>query len=149
MQTALLKYIKANNDRFPNDLSQLTPYFETPPSDDILQRYKIVPGDTVPFAPNGGEWFITQKTVIDEENDTQYILGRSGLGSATYQFAQAYNVLAPAIQALNAAAPTNKNGRQAIDISQLLPYLTTPEQRAAYEKLTHIRTPDSNRANIR
>jgi hypothetical protein len=143
MQTALRKYIKANNDQFPTDLSQLKPYFDTPPGDDILQRYQIVPRDSVPFESNSGDRFITQKTVVDEENDAQFTLGVSGLGSATYQFAKAYKILAPAIQALAAAAPTNSNGGTVFDISQLLPYLTTPEQKAAYYKLTHQATPDS------
>ncbi len=145
MQMALLKYIKANNDQFPNDLSQLKPYFETTPGDDILQRYQIVPADSLSHAnvTGNGDWLITLKAPIDEENDTLWTLGRSGLGGATYQFAKAFDILAPAIRALNAANPTDNNGRQSIDLSQLLPYLTTPEQKAAFEKLTQIRTPNS------
>lgn len=149
MQTALQRFFKANNDQFPTDLSQLKPYFESPPNDEVLQRYKIVSADSVAsesmLAKDGksGESVIALKAVIDEENDAQYTLGRNGLGAATYQFAQAYSILAPAIQALTAAAPTNENGRVAFDISQLLPYLTTPEQKAAYYRLTHHKNPDS------
>jgi hypothetical protein len=50
---------------------------------------------------------------------------------------QAYSILAPAIKAMEAAAPANENGRVTIDISQLLPYLATPEQKAAYNTVTH------------
>jgi hypothetical protein len=101
--------------------------------------------DSVPFDSNSedGDRIITQKTVIDEDNDAQWALGRNNLGSATYQFAQAYKILAPAIQALTASAPTNNDGTTSFNISQLLPYLTTPEQKAAYYKLTHQVTPDS------
>ena len=145
MHMALVEYSKANNQQFPAELSQLKPFFETTPGDDILQRYQIVPADSMPHANFGGngDWFITPKTPIDEENDTLWTLGRSGLGGATYQFAKAFETLAPAVRALTAATPTNINGRRSIDLSQLLPYLTTPEQKAAYEKLTRVRTPDS------
>jgi len=145
MQMALVKYSKANNEQFPTELSQLKPYFETTPGDDILQRYQIVPADNMPHANFGGngDWFIALKTPIDEENDTPWTLGRSGLGGAIYQFAKAFETLAPAIRSLTAATPTNVNGRRSIDLSQLLPFLTTPEQKAAYEKLTRVRTPDS------
>src|SRR5678815_317785 len=82
--------------------------------------------DSVPFDSNSedGDRIITQKTVIDEDNDAQWALGRNNLGSATYQFAQAYKILAPAIQALTASAPTNNDGTTSFNISQLLPYLT-------------------------
>jgi hypothetical protein len=65
-----------------------------------------------------GDWFITLKKPIDEENDTLWTLGRSGLGGATYQFAKAFETLAPAIRALTAATPTNNNGRRSIDLSE-------------------------------
>jgi hypothetical protein len=134
MQTVLKKYLESHTDQFPNDVSQLKPYFDIPPGDDILQRYQVVPG-------TGGETVITQKSVIDEENDALFTLGRNSLSGATYQFVQAYDVLAPAIQALNSAAQTNGSRRVAFDISQLLPYLTTPEQKAAYYKVTHRLNP--------
>jgi RNA polymerase sigma factor (sigma-70 family) len=136
MQSALKKYLESHADQFPTDISQLKTYFDNPPGDEILQRYQIVPG-------TAGDNVITQKAVIDEEDDTLFTLGRNSLGAATFQFAEAYEVLAPAIQALNAVAPTNASGRVAFDISQLLPYLTTPEQKAAYDKLTHTAKPDS------
>jgi len=145
MQMALLKYTKANNEQFPTELSQLKPYFEETPGADILQRYRIVPAESMTHANfvGDGDWFITLKTPIDEENDTLWTLGRSGLGAATYQFAKAFETLAPAIRELTAANPTNNSGRRSIDLTQLLPYLTTAEQKAAYEKLTRVRTPDS------
>ncbi len=109
MQAALKKYLESHADQFPTDPSQLKPYFDHPPGDDILQRYQVVPG-------TGGDNVITQKAVIDEQNDALFTLGRNSLGSAT-----AYEILAPAIQALNAIAPTNASGNVAFDISQLLP----------------------------
>ena len=143
METALQKYFKANNDQFPTDLSQLKSYFETTPGDDILIRYHIVPADSMKSVLSGGDWLITQKTFIDEENDTQYDLGRKGVGGASYRDAEALNTLAPAMKAFTAAAPTNSDGRVAFSLQQLVPYLTTPEQKAAYDKLTHHRSSDS------
>jgi RNA polymerase sigma factor (sigma-70 family) len=137
MQAALSAYIKANNNGFPTDLSQLIPYFETPPGGDTLQSYKIVPAQSLSHVLNGGDWFITQRRFIDEENDTQWSLGQNGLGSASYRDAEALNTLAPAMKAFRNAAQTNNTGRLAFSLQQLVPYLTTPEQKAAYDKLTH------------
>jgi RNA polymerase sigma factor (sigma-70 family) len=143
MEKALQKYIKTNNEQFPTDLSQLKPYFQTTPSDDMLQRYKIVPADSLASVFNRGDWLITQKAFIDEENDTQYDLGRNGLGGASYRDAAALNALAPAMEAFKAAASTNSNGPISFSLQQLVPYLTTPEQKATYYKLTHQKSPDS------
>jgi len=51
-------------------------------------------------------------------------------------------VLEPAMQAFAANAPTNAAGRVAFTPQQLLPYLKTPEEKAAYEKLTRSKSPD-------
>ena len=144
MQTALLKYLKANNEQFPTELSQVKPYFETPPTEEMLERYQIMAAESMNHVLNAGDWLITQRTPIDPENDTQWSLGRNGLGAASYRDAQALNTLAPAMKAFTAAASTNSDGRVAFSPQQLLPYLTTPEEKAAYEKLTNRRGSDSN-----
>ena len=100
MQAALKKYLESNAGQFPNEVSQLKPYFDTPPAEDMLQRYQIVPAESVPYEANGADKLITQKSVIDEENDAQFSLGRNGLGTS----AQTGEVAARV-----AAAPSTKS----------------------------------------
>jgi hypothetical protein len=66
------------------------------------------------------------------------MLGTNGVSGTSASSAEAMGVLAPAIQALFEATPT-VNGRKALDIAELGPYLTTDEQKAVYEKLMRDR----------
>ena len=65
----LQKYIKANNEQFPTDVSQLQPYFDSPVDDAILQRYEIVTANTIPKAKEMSvSWLIIQKARMDEND---------------------------------------------------------------------------------
>jgi biopolymer transport protein ExbB/TolQ len=75
---ALYEYMKANNGQFPTDLSQLRPYFGSPVDDAILQRWEVVPSDTLPAWKSLGDWVITQKAPIDPENDRRFGFSLSG-----------------------------------------------------------------------
>jgi RNA polymerase sigma factor (sigma-70 family) len=82
---ALQKYIKANNEQFPTDVSQLQPYFDSPVDDAILQRYEIVPANTIPKAKEMSvSWLIVQKARMDEndKNDQREVIGPNGYGSS-------------------------------------------------------------------
>ncbi len=135
METPLRKYIEANNSQFPTELSQLKPYLEKPPGDDILQRYEIVPANSLPAASaarDAGDWLIRLKSNFAEENAN--VLGRNGF--STFVNSEPMAILAPAMRALAEDTP-EVDGKKTIDIHQLVPYLKTPEEKAAYEKLTH------------
>ena len=127
---ALQKYQKANNGKFPTDLSQLQPYFDSPIDPSILQGWQIVPAVDVPSLKFGGDWIITQKTAVDEELDTRVGIGANGYGSAGSGFDPAINTLEQVVKAFAVANP----GRSPADISEMLPYATTPEQQAALRK---------------
>jgi RNA polymerase sigma factor (sigma-70 family) len=133
MEPALLKYIEANNNHFPTDLSQLTPYVVKPAGDDILQRYQIVSASSVPesggIIAGAGDMLITLKDPLDGK----VALGRSGV-SELNDSSGIIAILAPAMRALAADTP-EVDGKKTMDIHQLAPYLKTPEQKAAYEKL--------------
>jgi RNA polymerase sigma factor (sigma-70 family) len=147
MSAALRKYKQTHGGDVPLDLSQLKPYFETPPSDEVLQRYQILSNKVLPSfsteSAAGQAWSVTLKEVIDGDNDTLFELGQDGsVGGASYRDVDALKVLEPAMRAFAANAPTNAGGRVAFSPQQLLPYLKTPEEKAAYEKLTRSRSPD-------
>ena len=86
LQRALKQYMQANNSEFPTDLSQLRPYFESPPDDAVLQRWQIAPADIIPNIRVGSEdWIVTQKAgPVDEEYDSRLVLGPMGSGSNPY-----------------------------------------------------------------
>jgi len=131
-ESALRKYLESNNNQFPADLSQLKPYFTNPPGDDVLQRYQIVPGNSVPAAnamQDAGDWIITLKDPTDGSN---WALGRTGV--ATFSSSDDMAILAPAMRALSDDTPI-VNGKKHLDIHSLGPYLKTPEQQAAYQRL--------------
>jgi RNA polymerase sigma factor (sigma-70 family) len=135
LYTALGKYLDANNKQFPTDVPQLQPYFKTPLEDALLQRYAVLPAEAVPNLGMGGKWIITQRSPIDEEYDSRSGIGPNGYGSAGSQawndpLAETIKTLDPVMKAYAAA----NDGRQPGDPAELLPYLKTPEQKAAYDK---------------
>jgi RNA polymerase sigma factor (sigma-70 family) len=128
IQPALGQYAKANDGKFPTDLSQLQPFLKSPVDPSILQRYGIFPSAAVPNVGMGGDWMITQRAFVDEEYDTRFVIGPNGHGSTSYKQTPLDN-LAPALKAFSAA----NNGQQPTDPSELLPYATTADQQAALQ----------------
>lgn len=131
---ALRKYMGTNNGAFPTEVSQLKPYFENPPGDDILDRYKIVPASSIPQANMSGDssgWLITLKS---PDSDALWFMNQNGAGASSPGDEMA--ILAPALKAAMDAA-TRINGNKKVSMQDLEQYLTTPEQKAAYARLTH------------
>ena len=87
LQGALRQYIQANNSQSPTDLSQLIPYFESPPDAAVLQRWQIAPADRVPNIRVGNEnWIVTQNaSPVDEDYDSRLVFGPFGMGSKPYK----------------------------------------------------------------
>ncbi|HWY30489.1 MAG TPA: sigma-70 family RNA polymerase sigma factor, partial [Candidatus Acidoferrum sp.] len=83
MWSALRKYAKANNGQFPADLSQLAPYFRSPIDDAILQRYEIVPANSLDSELQpGGDWVITQKAPVNPDLDSRMAFGITQMRNA-------------------------------------------------------------------
>ena len=129
---AVTKYMKAENGQFPTELSQLQPYFNAPMDDAILNRWKIVPQSDLPNQKMGGDWVITEKAPVDRELDGSWAIGPGSYGSSSYQSAdiEAAMMILKSVSKAYAAA---NNGKEPSDPSQVLPYLVTPEQQAAYQ----------------
>ncbi len=140
--SALHNYLATNSNVFPTDLSQLKLFFNNPPPDEILQRYEIVPADSLPQANisgNTGGWLITLKS---PDSGALLALGTNGVGGSHYDAENSMGILAPAVKAALDAAPMI-NGRRNVELQQLEPYLTTPEQKAAYQRLMKSHKPAS------
>lgn len=132
LQKALAGYMQANSKQVPTDLGQLQSYFDTPVDDAILQRWEIAPAKTVPNLGLGGDVIITQKAPVDDVFDSRWGIGPGGgVGSTDFLFSEITETMKPVWEAYRAA----HNGEWSKDTSQLEPYLTTPEQRAAFDKL--------------
>jgi RNA polymerase sigma factor (sigma-70 family) len=130
LKTALSQYMQANNGQFPTDLSQLQPYFASPVDDAILQRWEITPASTVPNV-GVGDMIITEMTPVDDIFDSRTVVGSRGSGSVDFLTTETENIIAPVYKAFLAA----NNGQEPADVSQILPYATTPEQQAAVQKM--------------
>ena len=142
MQLALRQYIQANNGQFPTDLSQLQPYFNPPVDAAILPRWQILPAADFPNTSAGTVWVVTQKAAVDDEYDECLVLGPDGGGGFNSGFEESLRTLVPALQAYSAANNgqtfhlVNQTGL--VDLSPLTPYLQTPEQQAAVQKLLQL-----------
>ena len=134
------QYAQANNGQFPADISQLQPYFNPPVDDSILQRWEVAPASAVPSVGVGNP-VITQIAAVDSNYDTRYAIGPNGYGSAGSQdwdiASNPATILMPAMKAYAAA----NNGSQPTDPSQLAPFVTTPEQQAALQRVIAQRGP--------
>ena len=130
LQAALRKYLEAHNSQAPTELAQVQPYCEPPMDDALLQRWKIAPASEVPYVRIGtSDWIVTQKaSPIDQEYDSRMVILLTG---NCFTSNDSVRLLFPAIGAFQKA----NEGRDYEHLSQLIPYVTTPEQRAALDRL--------------
>jgi len=142
IQSALRQYIQGNNGQFPADLSQLQQYFNPPVDAAILQRWQILPAADFPNTSVGADWVVTQKAAVDDEYDECLVLGPDGGGGFNSGFEESLRKLVPVLQEYSAANNgqtfrlTDQTGL--IDLSPLKPYIQTPEQQAAFQKLLQL-----------
>ncbi len=133
-ETALRKFLENHHGEFPTELSQLASYFDTPPADEILRRYQIVPESNVPKWDGSGEtngWLITLKS---PDSEAIQAVGKNGFRGTSAGDLQEMSILASAMKAAFEASPII-NGTKTLKLEDLVPYLTTPEQTAAYQKM--------------
>ena len=131
LKKALTGYMQSSNGQLPTDLAQLQPYFDSPLDDAILQRWEIAPADVIQSLKMGGDVVITQKAPVDEVFDTRFGIGPNGFGQTDFMQNETYVTLNPVFDAYRAA----HNGQWQTDMSQLVPYVKTPEQQAMLQKL--------------
>jgi hypothetical protein len=129
---AVKQYSESHGGQFTTDISQLKPYLKPPVDDSILQRYEILPGDSLPSVPLPaiGEWVITQKSAMDPEYDSRIAVGPFGSGSASFEESEVLKALTPAINAYLAA----NSGQLPEDPAKLVSYVRTPAEQAALQK---------------
>jgi len=131
LQAALRKYLETHNSQAPTDLAQVQPYLDQPMDNAVLQRWKIAPASEVPNVHLGKtDWIVTQKALpADEEYDSRAVIVPTGDPCWTPN--ETVRLLFPAFAAFQRA----NEGRDYQNFSQLVPYVTTPEQRTALDRL--------------
>ena len=139
-QLALRNYIRMNEGRFPNEMNQLKPYFDPPVDDALLQRYELRPAkDFDDVGP--GDSVIVTKAPVDKDYDARGVFGANGYTFAYFDTSPeevvkaAFPILAPAMEAYKRA----NYGLRPDGLSELTPYLSTDEERAALEKILDYR----------
>ena len=130
VRKAIAVFLEKHSSQFPTDPAQLEPYLEHSIGPAVWQRYEIQPASSMPTMTMGGDWIITQKGPIDADYGAKFVIGPYGMGTTTYDSLATQSTLAPVMNAYVAA----NSGKQPTDLNQLIPYATTPEQRAALQK---------------
>jgi hypothetical protein len=79
LHPALVAYMKANAGAFPKEVGDLQRFLGESIDPALLQHYKIVGANTARVLV-GGEWAITQASVVDSEFDFHFVIGSDGWG---------------------------------------------------------------------
>ena len=83
----------------------------------------------------GGDWIISQKSPVDADFDGRVVVGPYGWGSAGPQsWSDPIESTLKTLDPVMKAYATANSGAEPSQPSELLPFITTPEQKAAYEK---------------
>ena len=130
-QSALDKYLQANNNQSPTGMAQLQPFFDSPVNEAMLQRWEVVPANTVPNV-RVGDPIVTEKAPVDELLDSRMVIGTRGYGSTDFLGSEIGDTLKPVYQAYHQAHGDSWTGFQ---VSDLTHFTETPEQQAAVQKL--------------
>jgi hypothetical protein len=135
LHEALARYLQDHHTNMPDRLADLRPYFATPPDDEILQRYAVVSSDEAPGMSLGGDKVIVAQPPVDPDYDQIWVTGEAGAASISFKDHQRAVENAPVARVLMPAFMAYLLAHDGIGPRQpeeLLPYLTTPEQKAAY-----------------
>jgi RNA polymerase sigma factor (sigma-70 family) len=136
LATAAVKdYMKDNNGQFPSSLDALQPYFKTPVSDAMLDRWEIAPQAELPGQNMGGDTVITEKGPVDASTDLRWVIGPDGFRNLNYQVSDLLEADSTLYPVLKAYAVAN-NGQMPTTPAQIQPYLSTPEQQTAFQSFS-------------
>jgi RNA polymerase sigma factor (sigma-70 family) len=125
-RTALKKYLAANNDILPADLLPLKSYFDTPVTDEMLQRYKLM--QTGKLSSNLSDSVVRKAVYADEDYDSNQEMSMTGAGGGSF------NKFHDAIYDATMTFTLANNGQTPSDPSQIAPYLKKPVDAATIQK---------------
>jgi RNA polymerase sigma factor (sigma-70 family) len=124
MKAAFKKYLAANNDMLPADLSQLKPYFDVPVTDDTLHRYELLQSGK----PDNLADLVKLVKYADEDYDSNHGMSINGAWGGRF------NRVSGAVQAAAKAFENDNNGQVPGEPSQIMSYLKNPVDVATVQK---------------
>jgi RNA polymerase sigma factor (sigma-70 family) len=125
MQVAFRRYLAANNDVLPAELSQLKPYFEFPVTDDMFQRYQLLQTGK----PDSSAELVKSATpYVDADYDSTHSMSLTGIGGSKF------NKPEEAVEEAAGSFSIHHNGQTPDNISQIMPYLKTTMDAATIQK---------------
>jgi len=135
-QKALQKYLAAHDDQLPATMAELQPYFDTPISDTILQRYVLTGTGKANDGPSDGQPPITERpnSQVDEIFDAQigiYPHGMTSRSTMPKTILHTNEILQSAVKEYKA----NHDGQAPGQISDLQPYFTESVDENALQKI--------------
>jgi hypothetical protein len=125
-RTALKKYLAANNNMLPADLLPLKPYFDTPVTDEMLQRYAFM--QTGQLSSNPSDSVVRKAVYADEDYDSNQEMSMSGGGGGSFN--RNHDAIYDATMAFTIA----NNGQTPSDPSQITSYLKRSIDAATMQK---------------
>jgi len=125
-RTALKKYLAANNNMLPADLLPLKPYFDTPVTDDMLQRYAFM--QTGQLSSNPSDSVVRKAVYADEDYDSNQEMSMTGGGGGSF------NRIHDAIYDAVVTFTIDNNGQLPSDTSQITSYLKKSIDTATIQK---------------
>lgn len=143
---ALGSYLKDSNGQWPQNISQLESYFTPSVDRAVWERWEIVPTSAFPGREFASQQVITEKSAVDPEFDSRHTIDGVGSGAVGpyYPYGHEEQVsdetkerqalkaaLDPAISAFKLA----NGGKEPSTPADLQPYLTSPEQEAALQRV--------------
>jgi len=127
LRSALRKYEEANGSEPPTAIMQLSPYFDSPIEEAILQRYTVPP--PVPGQPGWARKVIVETSRVDDDYDTKMTIQEGG-GTGFESTSQ----LQDAMRQADVDYARANGGKFPSDQMQLVPYLP----QAMVEKFTKL-----------
>jgi RNA polymerase sigma factor (sigma-70 family) len=129
LQQALRSYGQANGGQLPTELSQLKPYFLRPVDDAVLSRYSLLQTGKISDVSQGQ--FVVAETAraVDEEYDTIYRIGISGVNTSSISRVE------EAVRQAGIQFAQANNGLLPTEPSQLAPYFKEPLDPARVQKV--------------
>jgi RNA polymerase sigma factor (sigma-70 family) len=125
-RTALKKYLAANNNMLPADLLPLKPYYDTPVTDEMLQRYAFM--QTGQLSSNPSDSVVRKAVYADEDYDSNQEMSMSGGGGGSFN--RNHDAIYDATMAFTIA----NNGQTPSDPSQIMSYLKRSIDPATMQK---------------
>ena len=124
MKAAFKKYLAANNDILPSDLSELKPYFEVPITDAMLQRYELLQTGK----PDNSADLVKLAVYADEDYDSNHGMSINGAWGGRF------NRVSGAVEAASEAFAKANHGQLPSEPSQVMPYLKNPMDAETVQK---------------